>query len=212
MKKLLLLLLLLPFAVSAQSFKKGNPCTTYSDSIQPLVLREEGSLVYYDEKKDTHFEIDFDWPVTSSLNLISNEVLVAKLKELAKCEINHFINSRSRGKKQREQLKQNYTVLDQKLFKTTDDLTIGIQKAVTGEAYKIYSNTLIIVDGETIHSFTDFSEVDFNITLSGAEKKATNYILIGEEEANQGSVYYGKFAIYFTPHSRTLAYEKRTNY
>ena len=81
-------------------------------------------------------------------------------------------------------------------------------KSVSGDTYKIYSNTLILSDGVTIHSFTDRSEEDFDIALYGAERIGDYYALYGMEDENQGSLYFGKFVILSNAEEQVRFYEK----
>ncbi|WP_162427305.1 hypothetical protein [Pontibacter pudoricolor] len=195
MKKLLLLLLMLPLTMSAQRYNKGAPCDRYKTYVQHI--SNDATVIDPILKSAADF----------SINPVVDQAILTQLQAKAECEIEYFINTKARNKKIKEQLQEGYTILGQKLYKTSDNIVIGIQKTVTGNSYKIYSNTLIIIDGTTLHSYTDYSEVDFNITLFGADKVGERYLLYGEEEANQGSMYYGRFTMEFTPQKRLLSYE-----
>jgi hypothetical protein len=99
-----------------------------------------------------------------------------------------------------------------KLYKTDDGLIFGILKAVTGNPEKLYAHTMMVMDGNTLHAYTDVGEEDFNIELFGAEFNGEYYILHGEEEKNRGSFYYGKFNYSFKPKEVVGSFEKYMKY
>lgn len=201
MKKLLLLFLLLPLAVSAQRYKKGNPCARYTNYLTNDLPRGfKGDA--YTFKDETFLTVeDF------SVQAITDSVALGKLREMAKLDIACFIK-RAPSKKYRAVLEKDYTELNYKLYKTDDGLIFGILKAVTGNPEKLYAHTMMVMDGHTLHAYTDVTQVDYNIELFGAELNGEYYIIHGEEEKNINSFYYGKFNYSFRPKERIGTFEK----
>ncbi|MBB6612477.1 hypothetical protein H7F15_15640 [Pontibacter sp. Tf4] len=201
MKKLLLLLLLLPLAVSAQRYKKGNPCARYTNYLTNDLPRGFKGDAY--TFKDEIFLTAKDFNVQA----ITDSVALGKLREMAKLDITCFLKS-TPGKKYRAILEKDYTELNYKLYKTDDGLIFGILKAVTGNPEKFYAHTMMVMDGNIIHAYSDFAQVDYNIELFGAEFNGEYYTLHGEEEKNINSYYYGKFNYSFKPKENVATFEK----
>ncbi|MER2997852.1 hypothetical protein [Pontibacter populi] len=201
MKKLLLFLLLLPLAVSAQKYKKGNPCARYTDYLTNDLSRGFKGDTFTFTNEIFKTAEDF------SVQAITDSVALEKLREMAKLDMACFIK-RAPSKKYRAILEKDYTELSYELYKTDDGLTYGILKAVTGNPEKFYAHTMMVMDGNIVHAYTDFGEQDFNIELFGAEFNGEYYILHGEEEKNINSYYYGKFSYSFKPKENVATFEK----
>ncbi|PTX18791.1 hypothetical protein C8N40_10580 [Pontibacter mucosus] len=200
MKNLLLLIFLLPCLAEAQTLKLTELCGKYKkESVHHLTSGSITTAAYTVTLKDAG---DF------ALEPVHEEAALQHLRERAACAEESFIKKQVRAKKLQKELRQNYTILEEKLYRTKDNLLVGVLKSVSGDTYKLYSNTLVLVDGVTIHSFTDRSEEDFNIALHGAEKTGDYYALYGREDENQGSLYFGKFVILSNTDEQVRFYEK----
>ncbi|WP_266202295.1 hypothetical protein [Pontibacter kalidii] len=200
MKTLLLLILLLPCLAKGQTLKPKELCGKYKNEyVHHLINGSFTTAAYTVTLKDAG-----EFP----LETVHEEAALQHLRERAACAEESFIKKQVRTKKLQAQLKQNHTILEEKLYRTKDNLLIGVLKSVSGDTYKFYSNTLILVDGATVHSFTDRGEEDFNIALHGAEKTGDYYVLYGVEEQNQGSSYFGKFLILSNSEEQIRFYEK----
>lgn len=200
MKNLLLLILLLPCLAKAQTLKPKELCGKYKNEyVHHLINGSLTTAAYTVILKDAG-----ELPQEP----VHEEAALQHLRERAACADESFIKKQVRTKKLQAQLRLNHAILEEKLYRTKDNLLIGVLKSVSGDTYKLYSNTLILVDGATIHSFTDRSEEDFNITLHGAGKTGDYYALYGMEDENQGSLYFGKFVILSNTEEQVSFYER----
>jgi hypothetical protein len=197
---LLLTLFLISSLAYAQQGKEVIPCKKYKDFIN------SSENIVEDNYKGSAL-LSYNLPEDVMLtNTVSDETM-KELESMARCEIENFITSSVRTKRMREQLRLNQVVVKQESFTTNDNITLGIIKIVLGSSEKLYANSVILKEGQTLHNYTDFGEQDFDIRLFGAEKVDEHYKLYAEETENKGSLYFGKFCIVFRGNKRISTFE-----
>lgn len=190
-------------SAAAQSGKKLDSCIKYKDLINASASVQSEVTSKVSAKNISAFQA----PEYISLKSIESPSLSEIALQQVECAIADFISARVSGRKSKSDFKQPYTILSERLFESSNGLKLGILKTSFGQTQKIYANTITLLDGDIIHSYTDFGEQEFDINVFGAEKNDTSYKLYGEETENSGSLYYGKFCITFESKKRILAYQ-----